>query len=142
MAGSIVGSIVQHRSRGLVRLKALITCDASGDASVTVVGSLFGKVVGVIYDAGTLATGVDITVTDSESGATIFSLTNAGTADRFIRPTQVVTDNTGTAVTAAATAVDVNRDIFLAGRVSVVAAQGGNLGAGALTFLVDEGVAA
>lgn len=145
MAGSIVGSLVQHRSRGIVRLKATITTDASGDATVTAVGSVFGKLVGVVYDPGAggtiLATGVDITVTDADSGATIFSLTNAGTSGRYLRPTAVVTDTAGVAVTAATTATDVNRDIYLAGRVKVVAAQGGNAKIGAITLIVDEGKA-
>ncbi len=138
MAGTITGSKVQHRSRGLLRLKAAFTTDASGDVSLTKIGAAFGKVVGVIYDAGDLDTGTDITLSDGDTGATIFALTNAGVSDRFIRPTQVVTDNAGVAVTAAVTAVDVNRDIYVAGQLKLLVAQGGNAKSGSLTLLIDE----
>ncbi len=144
MAGSAVGTKVLHRPRGVVRTKVAITCDASGDATATVVGVGFGRLVAVGYTPGTLATGVDITVTDTATGKAILTLTDAGTSPRYFRPTQVVTGATGAALTAgdgsggAGTGNDVNRDIFLAGKVSVVAAQGGNLGAGALHLIVDE----
>lgn len=138
MAGVAVPSAIQHRSRGVVRTNAAITCDASGDASQTVVGVGFGRLVAVAYGPGTLATGVDITVKDTLTGKAILTLTNAGTSARYFRPTTGITDNAGTAVAAATTAVDVNRDIILSGKVSIVAAQGGNLGAGTLGFVVDE----
>lgn len=139
MAGSIVSTVQARKGTGIVRMKAAITCDAAGVATATVIGSAFGRIVGIIYDADTLDTGVDITLSDADSGASILVLTNAGTNDRFIRPTQVITDNTGVAVTAASTAVDVNRDIFVAGKLKVAAAQGGNAGAGSLTVIVQEG---
>ena len=138
MAGTITASKEKGAARGIVKLKAAITCDASGDATVTEFGSAFGKLVAVGYVPGTFATGVDLTVTDATTGATILSLTNAGTSGRYFRPTAVITDNAGAAVSAAATAVDVNRDIFISGGVKVVAAQGGNLGAGSLFLVVDE----
>lgn len=139
MAGSITSVVKSRKGLGIVRLKAAITCDASGDASITVIGSAFGRVVAVGYAPGTLATGVDITVTDSDSGAALFVLTNAGVTARYFRPTAVVTDNVGVAVTAATTAVDVNRDVFVAGNIKITAAQGGNLGAGSLSVIVQEG---
>jgi hypothetical protein len=139
MAGSITTVTKNRKGLGILRLKAVITCDASGNATATVIGSAYGRIVGVVYDADTFDTGVDLTVTDSDSGATIFSLTNAGTSDLFIRPTAVITTSAGVAVTASTSAVDVNRDIYVAGNISVAAAQGGNLGAGSLSLIVQEG---
>lgn len=141
MAGSAVGTKIEHRSRGVVRTSCAITCDASGDASATVVGVGFGRLVAVGYGPGTLATGVDITVTDTSSGKAVLTLTNAGTSARWFRPTQNVTNSVtagNTAITADATAPNVMRDIFLGGKVSITAAQGGNLGAGTLVLVVDE----
>lgn len=139
MAGSIVSSSINHRPRGIIKIKAVLTADASGDATVTTVGAAFGRLVAVGYKPGTLATGADITVTDADTAATIFSLTDAGVTARYFRPTVVITTNAGVAVTAAATATGVDRDLYLAGKVKIVVAQGGNLGAGELYLIVDEG---
>jgi hypothetical protein len=57
---------------------------------------------------------------------------------RLYRPSTVVTSSVGVAVTAAAEAPNVNRDIMLGGKVGVVCAEGGNLGAGVLVLIVDE----
>src|SRR5690349_13682238 len=107
MAGSIAGQTITHRSRGVVCLKATFTTDGSGDASATVIGEAFGRIVGVSYDpvTGGVATGADLTISDADSGAALITFTNAGTSAFFKRPSAVVTDNAGTAVTAAATAV-------------------------------------
>ena len=140
MAGSIVGTTTAAKGRGIVKIKAVLTCDASGDATVTTIGAAFGRLVGVGYKPGTLDTGSDITVTDADTAATIFSLTNAGTSARYIRPTANITLNTGVAVTAATTAVDVNRDIYVAGKVKVVVAQGGSGGAGEVHLVFAEAV--
>jgi len=141
MAGSITATTVAHKSRGLVALKATFVTDASGDATATVMGEAYGRLVGVSYDpaTGSVATGADLTVTDADSGATVFSLTNGGTAARFMRPTAVATTNAGAAITAATTAVDVNRDIFVAGKLKLVVAQGGDTKTGYLTLFIDEG---
>lgn len=138
MAGSVATFFVKHRTRGVVKTKAVITCDAAGTATATVVGVGFGRLVGVGYKPGTFATGVDITVTDTATGAAILTLTDAGLSARYFRPTLNITTNAGATVAAATTATDVNRDIFLAGKVTVAAAQGGNLGAGELHLIVDE----
>ena len=126
------------KGRGIAKVKVVITTAADGTVAETVVGSVQGRLVGVGYKPGTLATGVDITVKDYESGATVFSLTDAGTSARFFRPTQVITTVAGVAVTAATTAVDVNRDIFLSGKLSVTVAQGGNAFTGELHLIVAE----
>jgi hypothetical protein len=140
MAGTITAVAKAQKGRGILRLKATFTSDASGDASATIIGSAFGRIVGVGYDpvTGSVATGADITITDADSGAALITLTNAGTSARFFRPSAVVTDNTGTAVTAAVTAVDVNRDIYVAGNLKLTVAQAGNAKTGYVFIVVEE----
>jgi hypothetical protein len=138
MAGTITSTTTRHRARGLVRLNAHLVCDASGDASATVIGAAYGRIVGVAYKPGTLATGADVTVKDASTAAAILTLTDAGTSNRFFRPTAVPTANTGVAVTPAAGLLG-TFDIFVAGKLTVTVAQGGNLGAGDIALIVDEG---
>lgn len=138
MAGTITSVTAEHRTRGVVKQVISITCDASGDASATVTGVAFGALRAIGYKPGTLDTGADITIADGETGTTLVTLTNAGTSARYFRPTRVITDNVGTAVAAALTAVNVNRDIYVGGKLKVTVAQGGNLGAGTLYLVIDE----
>lgn len=144
MAGSIKPAPQLHRSRGVVRLKATITCDALGDATGVDYPEAFGRIVGVAYRPGTLATGVDITVTDKASGKAILVITNAGASALYFQPTAVATDNTGTALTAnsgaggAGNGPDVNRDIVVGGKLTVSAAQGGAAGVGGFDLIVCE----
>jgi len=140
MAGAITIKTIRHRRGGAVKLRIHIVCDASGDATVTTLPAVYGRLVGVGYKPGTLATGADLTLKDVDSGATIFSFTNGGTSNLHFRPSAVITGNDGVAVTAADTAANVNRDLFVSGKVSLVVAQGGNLGAGDLYLEVDDSV--
>jgi hypothetical protein len=112
--------------------------DSGGDASATVVGVGFGRLVGVLYNGG-LDEGATITVKDVKSTATVLAYTTGteGTAV-FFRPTGVITVNAGTAVSAHATAPNVNRDKFLSGKVSVTVLSGGNVETGILSLIVDE----
>lgn len=140
MAGSIVSSVVKQPQKGLglLRIKAQVTCDASGNATATVIGSAFGRIVRVLYDADTFDTGVVLTLSDSDSGAALVTLSSAGTSDLSFRPSSVVADNTGTAITASTSAPNVNRDIFVAGKLKLGASAGGNGGAGSLTVVVQQ----
>lgn len=138
MAGSAVPSQVKHRSRGVVRSTISITTDAAGDATETNVGVGFGRLVGVMYNGGLDASAV-ITVKDQKTGATLLAYTTGAEGTPvFFRPTQVIVDNAGVAVAAAATAPNVNRDIYVAGKVSVTVASGGNAETGILALIIDE----
>jgi uncharacterized membrane protein len=139
MAGSITSTVKSRKGLGIVRLQAAITVDASGNATATSIGAAFGRIVGLIYDADTLDTGADITISDGDTGAAIITLTNAGTSDLFIRPTAVITTNAGAAVSASTSANDVNRDIFVAGPIKVAVAQGGVSMSGKVALIVQEG---
>lgn len=140
MAGTVASlPILRHRGRGIVRLGATITVTAGGVADAAKMGSAFGRIVGVVYKPGTLDTGADIIIKDALSGAALITLTNAGTSNRFFRPTAVITTNAGVAVTAATTATLVDRDIYVAGAITVEVAQGGNATSGSIYVIVDEG---
>jgi hypothetical protein len=72
----------------------------------------------------TITSSAVLTVTDGDTGATLFTVgATVGAAALYFRPTAVITANTGVAVTAAATAVDVNRDIFVAGNIKATIAS-------------------
>lgn len=138
MAGTITSSPINHRPRGLVKIKAAWTTDASGDASISAIGTAYGKLVAVGYDPGGSATGIDLTVTEKDSGKAILTLTDAGLTARWFRPTTVVTTDAGVGITAAATAPNVNRDLYVSGKLQLTVAQGGSGKTGALYLVVDE----
>lgn len=138
MAGTAVPSRTLHRDRGVVRTQVALTTDASGVVSATTIGVGYGRIVGCHYDGGLDASAV-ITIKDAKTGATLFAYTTGteGTPTSF-RPTAVVTDTAGTAVTAADTAPNVNRDIYVAGKVTITVASGGNAETGKFVLIVDE----
>ncbi len=129
---------ILHRPRGVVRTDITILTDAAGVATADTVGVGFGRLVGFMYDGGLDASAV-ITIRDRTSGAPIFVHTT-GTEGTpvFLRPTDIVTDTAGTNVTAADTAPNVNRDIYVAGKVTVGVTGGGNVETGKIALIVDE----
>lgn len=138
MAGTITQGVISHRSRGLVRTDVSITTDASGVATATVVGVGFGRLVRVLYDGGLDASAV-ITIADAKSGAALITYTTGteGTPVAF-RPTTVIATSAGAAVTAADTAPNVNRDIYIGGKITLGVASGGNAETAVVSFIVDE----
>jgi hypothetical protein len=139
MAGTIVANTVEHRARGLVGLNATVVTDASGDATSTFVGVGFGRLVGVEYDGG-LDASASFTITDVKTGATVagpYVTGTEGTAARF-RPTGNIVTVAGATIAADATAPNVNRDIYVAGKLAVVVSAGGNVETGKFKLIVDE----
>jgi hypothetical protein len=139
MAGSAVPTQIEHRCRGVVRVSVAILTDAAGDATATATEPVFGRLVGVLYDGG-LDASASITVTDDKTGATVFGPYVTGTEGTpvALRPSQVIVDNVGVAVAAHATAPNVNRDIFVHGRMTVEVSAGGNAETAKLVLIVDE----
>ena len=142
MAGTITADTRAGKSRGIVRIDCDVTC-AGGVVDAAVIGSAFGRLVGVYtdptYGAGaTMTATADILLTDALTGAPILS--DLTFATESYRPTQVITTNAGVAVTAAATAVDVNRDIFVAGKLKLAIAGATTTDTGRVSFIFDEGV--
>lgn len=139
MAGTITPAVTRHRSRGVVRADVAITTDASGDATVTSIGSFYGRLVGLLYEAGDLATGVDITIVDVATGAVVFTLTDAGTSPLFILPGINRSALTKAVLTSGTSNTDAFKDVYVAGELSLVAAQGGNAKSGSVALIIDEG---
>lgn len=137
-----VGAPVIHRSRGVVRIEAALTCDGAGAIAETVIGAAFGRLVGVVYDGGLDASAV-ITIKQYPGASTVsvpvlaYTTGTEGTPV-FFRPTDKVTDNAGADLTAALTATNVNRDIYLAGKVTLTVASGGASETGKIALIVDE----
>jgi len=138
MAGTAVPTVIKHRSRGIVRTNITMVTDAAGDATATTVGVGFGRLVAVFYDGG-LDISATITLTDAKGLASLLVITTGteGTPVK-LRPTRVVQDQVGVDIAAGATLVNVNRDIYLSGKVTVTVAAGGNAETGKLSLIVDE----
>jgi hypothetical protein len=139
MAGTVSGATVIHRARGQYKLKVTLAVDASGDCTIDEIGPCYGKLVEVGYKPGTLATGVDITLTDKQTGASIIALSNFGVSNKVFHPTALITGNDGAAITSHANNPNVQRDIYLAGTLQVTVADGGNAMTGYLYLTVQEG---
>lgn len=146
VAGSVSVETLKQKGRGLVKLVCDYTCDASGVVTAKVIGSAFGRLVAIEYDpafgaGSTTDTSADLLLTDADSGATVFGGSIAlGTSAIRFRPTGVIRDNAGVAVSASGNAVDVNRDIFVAGKLKLGITGGGTSTTGRIAFVVQEGV--
>jgi hypothetical protein len=148
MAGTAVAApIVRHRSKGVVRIEVACATDATadgGDITERVIGEAYGRIVGCYSDGGFDAAAV-ITIahaaslSDATVGAPLFTYTTGteGTPAAF-RPTTNVTDNAGTAVAAALTALDVWRDIYAAGKLTIKVDNMGVSESGRFVLLIDE----
>lgn len=143
MAGTAVATVTSRKGRGIVRVDVDLTC-SGGAVSAQSIGSFYGRLVGVLTDGtagagATMTTTADILLTDAATGAPILSDLSFATSD-FYRPTAVITDSAGVAVTAAATAVDVNRDIFVAGKLNIAIANATTTDTGRVSFIFAEAV--
>lgn len=148
MAGTATAQpIVRHRSKGVVRISVACATNATadgGDIAETVIGEAYGRIVGCFTDAGFDASAV-ITIshaatdTGATVGAPLFTYTTGteGTPASF-RPSTNVTDNAGVAVTAATTAIDVWRDIYAAGKLTMKVDNMGLSETGLFVLVIDE----
>ena len=143
MAGTIVSTKQTGGGRGIVRVDCALTCVA-GAICAQSIGNFYGRLVGIYTDptagaGATMTSTADVLLTDAKTGAAIISDLTFGTAE-YKRPTAVITDSAGTAVTAATTAVDVNRDIFVAGSLNLAIANATTTDTGLISFVFDEGL--
>lgn len=138
-----VATVTSRKGRGIVRVDVDVTCVA-GAVAATPIGSFFGRLVGVMTDGtfgagATMTATADILLTDAATGAPILSDLSFATSD-FYRPTTVISDSAGVAVAAATTAVDVNRDIFVAGKLNIAIANAAGTETGRVSFIFAEAV--
>jgi len=107
------------------RLRRLIvTTDADG--AFTGYLDLSGRIDKIFLDVGTLATTVDFTITDNETGETILSKSNV-TADAVFYVRVLVQDTNGANIAN-------TYDISAVKTIKVVVAQGGNTKTGDVYF--------
>lgn len=134
---------VVHRPQGVKRIEVALTCDGAGAIAETVIGEAYGRLVAVLYDGG-LDAAATITLKAKPGLPSLVStpvhVITTGTEGTpiFLRPTDIVTDNAGVDLTAAATAPNVNRDIFVAGKLTVTVAGGGASETGKVAYIFDE----
>lgn len=154
MAGTAVAApIIRHRPRGVVRLSVACATTATadgGDIAETVIGEAYGRVVACYSDGGFDASAV-ITIrhaatdTGATLGAPIIAYTTGteGTPVAF-RPTTKVVDPVGAALTAgdgsggAGTTNELNRDVYVAGKLTIEVANMGVSESGLFVVVVDE----
>jgi hypothetical protein len=120
-----------------------LTC-VSGAVSAQPIGSFFGRLVGVLTDGtagagATMTATADILLTDAATGAPILSDLTFATSD-FYRPTAVIATNAGAAVSADTSNNDVNRDIFVAGKLNIAIANATTTDTGRVSFIFEEAV--
>lgn len=142
MAGTIVATTTSRKGRGVLRIDVDLTCVA-GAISAQSIGSAFGRLVAVLGDpvagaGATMTSTADILLTDAKTGAPIISDLSFGAAAFGYRPVQAVVDKVGVAITPATTANDVNRDIFVAGKLNLAIANATTTDTGRLSFIFEE----
>jgi hypothetical protein len=79
----------------------------------------------------------DILITDGATGAPIISDLSFGTGE-YYRPTQVIATSAGAAVTADASNVDVNRDIYVGGELKIAIANATTTDTGRVSLIIEE----
>lgn len=141
MAGSATATITSKKGRGLIRLSVDLVC-ASGAVSATPLGAFFGRIVAIATDptqgaGATMTSTADVLLTDTDTGAPIFTDLTFGSAE-YKRPTAAVVDSAGAAITPATTANDLNRDIYVAGRISLAIANATTTDTGRIVFIIEE----
>jgi hypothetical protein len=143
MAGTASAAAAIHRPQGVKRIEVALACDASGVVSETVIGEAYGRLVGIVYNGG-LDASATVTLKAKPGAASLTSVTvfthTTGTNGTPVsmRPTTVIADNAGVAVTAADTAPNVNRNIEVAGKLTITVASGGVSATGKYAFIFDE----
>lgn len=142
MAGTITATTSSRKGKGIVRIDCVVEAISVTSIAAKPIGSAFGRLVGVYIDptygaGGTMDTSADILLTDALTGAPIISDLTWTTTPNMYRPTGVITTNAGVAVSAATTANDVNRDIFVAGKLNLAQANISSTAAPGLTGLVS-----
>lgn len=141
MAGAITAVTHSRKGRGQLRVNIAITC-VSGAVAATSIGSFYGRLVGIFYEptagaGATMTSTADVLLTDAVTGAPIISDLAFGTA-RFERPSKVVFGPTGAAITPATTANDLNRDVYLAGKINLAIANATTTDTGYLGLIIEE----
>jgi hypothetical protein len=114
-----------------------VTTDASGNATAYApsAGRCRGLLESIQYEKVDYADGVDFTITDDETGESLWADTNIN-ASEIVRPRAPVMDQAGAARLYAAGGTAVAERIAIVSRIKIVIAQGGNAKSGTFRFIV------
>ena len=143
MAGTIVTTIrkAPKPKRGATRVNVALTC-ASSTVTAAPIGKYFGKLIGIYFEptagaGNTMTTTSDVLITDATTGASLIADLDFGTA-RYEKVTMPIQNSAGAVITAADTAPDCRRDLFVAGTINVAIANCTEAAATGLLSLVFE----
>lgn len=115
-----------------------ITTDAAGAATAYSAYTVSGEVKAVVYAKGSLAAGVDLTITGEKSGISILTITD-GNADAQYAPRMATHSTAGAAALYAGGGSAVLGCIPVGlERIKVVVAQGGNTLSGTLHVYIES----
>ena len=114
-----------------------ITTDASGNATVVIGKNIRGYLHALFYRPGTLATGTDLTITVTGTGAPVLTKVNLGTGNSWLYPRALPTN--ANSATGPLGTVPTERIPIIDDTVTLVAAQGGNTLTGAIDLIWDDG---
>lgn len=115
-----------------------VTTDASGNATAYApsVGRCRGLLETIQYEKVDFADGVDFTITDEETGESLWTDTNVN-ASEIVRPTAPLHSQAGAPRLLASAGEPVVGKIAIVSRIKIVIAQGGNAKSGTFRFLVS-----
>ena len=117
----------------VTRQKITVTTDASGDAT-SYSAAVNGFLSSIQYVATDYTAGVDFTITEEETGATLWTQLNVN-ASAICAPRQHTHDTAGVGLLYAAAGAAVGDMIAVAGRIKIVIAAGGAAKVG--TFYIN-----
>ena len=91
MAGTVVATTSSRKGKGIVRIDCALTC-ASGAISAQPIGSVYGRLVGVMMNSAagagaTMTQTADVLLTDAVTGAALLS--DLTFTDGYYRPTYI-----------------------------------------------------
>lgn len=116
-----------------------VTVTTAADGSATAYAPSAGKARGhlesIQYEKVDFADGVDFTITDEETGESLWTDTNIN-ASEIVRPRAPTHDQAGAAALYAAGGTAVGNRIGIVSRIKIVIAAGGNAKSGIFRFVV------
>lgn len=119
----------------LYELTVTTAADGSATAYAPATGRTRGRIESIQYEKIDFADGVDFTITDEETGESLWTDTNIN-ASEIVRPRAPVMDQAGAALLYAAGGTAVSDRIAIVSRIKIAIAQGGNAKSGTFRFLV------
>lgn len=110
-----------------------IATHVSAGTATVYSGEINGRIIALLYQPGTIATGADMTFTGETTGQAILTVTNAGTSNLFLYPRTPVVGATNSAITDSWSCFCLPSE-----RLKLAVAEGGNSKTGYLYVLAEE----